>query len=198
MIQLTNEEVNMIAQKIESGEIVSRELHDDLLDHFCCAVEALRNKGIPFSEAYSAAYQQICPDGIGEIQNELVTSKSIRLMKNSTIVLGIVAISTACIGAWFKMCHWPMANIFLLIALLSLVAGFLPMFFMYNYQQDKLRHTAAKSKNIAGYISLSFIAIGATGKVFHFPGTMLFFLIGFLLLNIVFVPYVFLKRFKKI
>ena len=198
MKQLSSEQVNFIAKKIESGEIQSKELHDDLLDHFCCVIEDRMNKGEQFDEAFEKACLQICPDGLGEIQNELLTSKSIRFMKKSTIVLGIIAISTSCAGAWFKMCHWPAANILIFIAILSIVFGFLPLYFMYMYKQDITRHSSPKAKNIFGYISISLIAIACTCKVFHIPGTMIVFLAGFLLLNFGYLPYVFFKKYRKI
>lgn len=197
MKQLSKDQVNEIAKKIESGEIVSKELHDDLLDHFCCEVEDLMNKGETFESSYNKAYLKICPDGLDDIQMELLTFKSIRRMKNSTITIGIIAISSVCMGAWFKMCHWPAANIIIAIAVTSLVLGFLPLLFMYNYKQDMARHSAPKRKNIIGYVSISLIVLGIVGKVFHAPGTMILFLAGFLLLNLGYLPLVFMKKYRK-
>ncbi|MBK8806309.1 MAG: hypothetical protein IPO21_06570 [Bacteroidales bacterium] len=146
MKQLSTEQVNFIAKKIESGEISSKELYSDLLDHFCCVIEEEINKNVSFDDAYKKACLQICPDGLEEIQQELLNSKSIKRMKNSTVTLGIVAISTACVGVWFKMFHWPAANIFIFTALTLLCLGFLPMYFFYSYKQDLTKALFPKEK----------------------------------------------------
>ncbi len=196
MNHLTKDQENIIAKKIASGEIVSQELHEDLLDHFCCSVEELMSSGKTFEESLELACQQICPDGVTEFQQQVINLKNVNLMKQSTITLGILAISLASAGVWFKMCHWPAANIILILAAGIIVLGFLPLLFMYNYSQDRGKHTAAKRKNLLGYISISLISIACVCKVFHVPGTMILFLAGFLLLNIGFLPLLFFKKYR--
>lgn len=69
---LSDQEVARLHSLIDKSPISSQLLKDDLLDHFCCFIEYEMKKGSSFEEAQQKAWQQICPNGLEEIQNETI------------------------------------------------------------------------------------------------------------------------------
>ena len=67
---LSEAQEKIIIEEIEQSSVKSRELKDDLIDHFCCLVEIEMNKGKNFQSALQSAYKQTAPNGLNEIQNE--------------------------------------------------------------------------------------------------------------------------------
>ena len=65
---LSEENIEFVIRKINGSKIESSELREDLIDHFCCAIEEEMKKGLSFEKSYDKAYQDICPDGFDEIQ----------------------------------------------------------------------------------------------------------------------------------
>jgi hypothetical protein len=69
-------------------------MKEDLIDHFCCAIEEEMRNGLNFKKSYDMAYQNICPDGFDEIQHEtifLLTFKKIKAMKRLVYVSGYLS-----------------------------------------------------------------------------------------------------------
>ena len=94
MNNLTEEQIDYIAQVVNNSTIQSETMKEDLIDHFCCAVEADMQKGESFETAYDKAYQYICPDGFDEIQREtifLLTFKNIKKMKRLLFISGYLS-----------------------------------------------------------------------------------------------------------
>jgi hypothetical protein len=70
MSYLTEKNIEFISRKINGSNIELNEMREDLIDHFCCAIEEDMKKGSSFDKAYDKSYQNICPDGFDEIQRE--------------------------------------------------------------------------------------------------------------------------------
>ena len=63
MSNLTEQNIEFITRIVNSSKIESIEMKEDLIDHFCCAIEEEMRKGLSFEKSYDKAYQNICPDG---------------------------------------------------------------------------------------------------------------------------------------
>lgn len=94
--------------------------------------------------------------------------------------LGVFCLSLLMLGTLFKMMHWPMAGVLLLfgMALPSLIV--LPGLAFYRSRLSV--NTAEKIMNITGHLAISCFVLGVLGKIMHWPGPPLLFLLGFLLL----------------
>ena len=69
---LNDKEIDSLEAELLQSAIASQALKEDLLDHFCCFIEHEITKGIPFEESRINAWQQICPNGLDEIQRETI------------------------------------------------------------------------------------------------------------------------------
>ena len=68
---LSDEQVDIILQRIINDGVANVSLQNDLLDHDCCFIEADMQPGNNFETAYGKAFQAITPNGMYEIQEEL-------------------------------------------------------------------------------------------------------------------------------
>lgn len=103
---LREEEIALIEVQINKSAISSQALKDDLLDHFCCFIEHEIKGGSSFEEAHRKAWQQICPNGLDEIQHEtifLLNAKKIIFMKKTMYAIGLLASISITIGWLFKV-----------------------------------------------------------------------------------------------
>ena len=92
---ITDEQVDFIEKEILKGDVKSKELRDDLLDHMCCLVEIEIKKGLSFEQAYQKAFLQTSPNGYGEIQNEtlfLLNYNKIMNMKRLTYISSFLCV----------------------------------------------------------------------------------------------------------
>ena len=55
MNSLTENQIDYITQVGNESAIQSEEMKEDLIDHFCCAIEADMQKGASFETAYNKA-----------------------------------------------------------------------------------------------------------------------------------------------
>ena len=62
MSHLTVQDIKFITDEISKSKILSNELRDDLIDHFCCVIEDELRKGESFQTAYNKAYYNISPN----------------------------------------------------------------------------------------------------------------------------------------
>jgi hypothetical protein len=89
---LSDEQAEQIRADIERSSLSFPMVKDDLLDHFCCVVESKLEQGHSFEDAYYLAWQQICPNGLDEIQEEtiyLLNASKIIVMKKVMRIKGI-------------------------------------------------------------------------------------------------------------
>ena len=66
MKRLSDEHIDFIVSQVNDSQIESKELKEDLVDHFCCIIEDNMRQGNTFEESYEKAYQSICPGGLNE------------------------------------------------------------------------------------------------------------------------------------
>lgn len=62
MSNLSEQNIEFITQVIKKSKIESTEMKEDLIDHFCCAIEEEMGNGLSFEKSYDKAYRNICPD----------------------------------------------------------------------------------------------------------------------------------------
>src|SRR5690606_31130331 len=116
--------------EIDKSNIQNQALKEDLLDHFCCFIEARIAKGASFEAALQDAFREICPNGLDEIQKEtiyLLNYKTNLIMKRVMYAVGLAASIAMSIGFLFRILHWPGGNNIFIFGLLPFVFIFLPL-----------------------------------------------------------------------
>jgi hypothetical protein len=197
---ITDEQFSFISEKIIKSGISSKEIKDDLIDHFCCLVEIEMQREKSFDEAYRAAYQQTTPNGFEEIQHEsffLLNHKKIILMKQFTYIAGYVFALSTTAGAFFKIMHFPGANIMFFGGLLGLSIVFMPLLLINKFKDKVLKAMSEKLKWVFGTVSLVLILTGSSLKILHLQGAMVIFGLGMLIFGLLFLPFFFFRMFKS-
>jgi hypothetical protein len=197
---ISDEQLSFISQKINTSNISSKEIQDDLIDHFCCLVEIEMQKGKSFEDAYNKAYQQTTPNGFEEIQFEsffLLNHKKIILMKQFTYISGYLFALSTTAGAFFKIMSFPGANIMLFGGLLGLSFIFLPLLLFNKFKDKVFNVMSEKLKWIFGTASLMLILTGSSLKILHLQGAMVIFGLGMLIFGLLFLPFFFFRMFKS-
>ncbi|GAB4334145.1 MAG: hypothetical protein OHK0038_10880 [Flammeovirgaceae bacterium] len=200
-MELLNEsQIEFILRKIQSEGITIASLQTDLLDHFCCMIEERVAQGVEFEKAYWEAYRTISPNGIQEIEEEtfllLTLNKQINMKK---LLYAVGFISAFCLSNYvlFRHLKWEGANYFMMVGMLALLFGVIPILGYWVLKSIKLLTSLEKFRIVVGLISGIFISVGMIFKVLHYPGANLSFLIGMILLNILFLPIFFYQLYKR-
>lgn len=197
---ISDEQLSFIKQKIKNSNITSLEIQDDLIDHFCCLVEIEMQRGKIFEEAYQQAYNQTTPNGFEEIQNEtyfLLNYKKIILMKQFTYITGFIFAFAATAGAFFKIMHFPGANIMLFSGLMGVSFIFLPLLLIIKFKDKVLHVMSERLKWIFGTLSLMLVFTGSIFKFLHLQGAGIVLGIGFLIFGLLYLPFFFFRMFKS-
>jgi hypothetical protein len=200
MSRLNDEQIEYIKNQIENSKIKSRELRDDLLDHFCCVIEDDLKKGIGFAEAFKSAFNTICPNGLDEIQQEtifLLTYKKILIMKKLLFLSGFLTTVGFSTGIFFKTMHWPGATIIILASAVLLVFFLLPLIFLNSYKKEISKLLSVKLKYIFGYLGIALFLLFVIFRINHWEGGSMLFLLSMIILNFGFFPFLFYRMYKK-
>ena len=199
MRRLTDEQIDFIVGKVNESQIESKELKEDLVDHFCCIIEDNMGHDKSFEESYNKAYESICPGGLNEIYQEsifLLSSKRIKIMKKLLYASGFIVIFILLTGIFFQVQNWWPAGLILFAAAAALIFLFLPLVFLYFYKSEYSKYLSYKMKYVFGYLGLALLLTGAVMKLFHLPGTGWTLLISLVVLNFGFLPILFYRSYK--
>ena len=197
---LSDSQLERIRADIERSTLSFQSVKDDLLDHFCCVVESKLEQGELFENAYRAAWQQICPNGLDEIQEETIyllnTSKSVAMNKVMYSV-GLIASICISIGWMMTLLRLPGgANLFN-YGFLGFTMIFLPMFALDRYQASVSKVLLERLKIILGFASAIITGLSLLFKMMHLQGAALLLAIGVILFSIGFLPFLFFGLYKK-
>ena len=200
MSNLTEQNIEFITQIVNSSKIESVEMKEDLIDHFCCAIEEDMRKGLSFEKSYDKAYQNICPDGFDEIQREtifLLTFKKIKAMKRLMYVSGYLSAIGITTTVFMKLSHIAYGQISLLLTSAILVFLFLPALFINLYKRELTKSISDKLKYMSGLLGVVLLVSFVVFKISHWPGTTMIFLTSVVIINFAFFPFLFFKMYRK-
>lgn len=197
---ITEQQIDFISAEIDKSEITIQDLKDDLLDHFCCAVERHMIDGKSFKDAYNLAYKQICPDGLEVIQKEtifLLNYKKFILMKIFIYSTGLIASMAMSIGFVFRTLHWDGGNHLLIGGMVLFTLIFLPMLAIGHFRNLPRKDINIKAKIVTGYLSAFLLGTSIIFKVFHLQYADKLLLISCILFAFGYLPVLFLGIYKK-
>lgn len=188
MLELTKGNIRTITETIDKAEITFSHLRDDLIDHICCEVESIMQQGADFQYAFAKIKTSFGVNDLQKVQEQtlLLIDKNYRIMKKTMKVSGVLSTSLLMFGSLFKINHWPLAGIFLLLGFFSLCFLFLPSAYYVMHKENK------QQRMIFLYISAFF---GSTGfflgllcKIMHWPGANILLICGLGVLGVIFLP----------
>jgi lysylphosphatidylglycerol synthetase-like protein (DUF2156 family) len=200
MSNLTDENVEFIAQIINGSKIESAEMKEDLIDHFCCAIEEEMKKGLNFKKSYDKAYQNICPDGFDEIRREtvfLLTFKRIKAMKRLLYASGYLSAIGITTTIFMKLNHFGYPGITFLLTSAILIFLFIPSLFVNLYKRDLAESLSNKLIYTFGFIGVELLVVFALFRLNHWSWSTSIFLASFVILNLAFFPFLFFKMYRK-
>ena len=142
MRSLAEEQVDFIAEDIRKRGVFTPTLQEDLLDHICCYIEEQPDDERPFEAVYRQALEAFGHEGLQAIQDEtlfLINQPYFNAMKKFAYITGALASTLLLVGAFFKIMHWPGANLSLIIGTVTLAMFFIPYFFYVNLKEQSER-----------------------------------------------------------
>lgn len=139
---LSDAEVERVWTAIDQQALASKALGEDLLDHFCCAIEELKASGKGFEESLELAFQQIAHHGIEDISYEwelLMSLKPHKQMKRILYLSGFITAFCISMTILLRTMHWnDYANIMQVSGFMSLLLFGLPALVVMAYRNRKL------------------------------------------------------------
>lgn len=199
-MKLTDDHVDRIENEIQSSSIRSKELKDDLLDHFCCAIEIYLSKKLSFDEAFAKAKMDVCPNGLNEIQEEtiyLLNAKRIKIMKQIMFGSGMLFSMALSMGSLFKIMWWPGANNLIITGALGLGFIFFPLLAIHQYRLNANKILGEKLRYALGISSAIMFSLSIVFKMFHLMGANVLFILSMLIFTFGFLPFLFFRMYKK-
>lgn len=206
-MKLSPEQVDVIRKQVDQSNITIESLKDDVLDHLCCVVEILMDRGKPFETAVKEAIHDLAPDGLDEIQREtvyLLNPQKIIVMKKIMFSIGLLSAMSMSIGWTFKWLHLPGADELSLYGFLGFALLFLPIVAIDYFKVNINKALNEKLKIIFGLSSALMVAASVTLRILHLdfrllgpPVSLLLILGGCLIFTFGFLPFLFFTLYKK-
>lgn len=197
---LTEEEIAYLQNRIDQSAISNQALKDDLLDHFCCFIEQEMREGSSFEEANQKAWQQICPNGLDEIQREtifLLNSNKILIMKKVMYSIGLLSSISISLGWLFKVLGWLGGGDLFTYGFLAFVLLFLPMLAIDRYKLVVNKALSEKLRVTLGFTSAIITGLAVLFKIMHLQGANMLLIAGALLFSFGFLPFLFFRMYRK-
>lgn len=198
MVTLSDEQFERIETQIKN-EVDMRTLQIELLDHYCCEIEARLLAGTDFEEAFRAAFQQISPNGLAEIEEEtyfLLTFDKQTTMKKMLYAVGFGASFCLVLGILMKIMHWPNANIINLTGAMLLVATMVVLTIMF-FRNLQFFSSSDTFRILSGCFGGLCAGLGFSFKIMHWPGASLLIVIGLVIVSFFFLPTLFWHMYKR-
>jgi hypothetical protein len=172
MSDLSQNEVALISKTVRTQGITYSHLPDDLIDHICCDIENLMQQGSSFTEAFATVRQQMgSPRRLREIQEETLyaVDTKYRNMKTTMKIAGITGTILFGFASLFKIMHWPLAGILMVLGALTLALIFMPAALGVLWKET--RSPKRIFLFIATFLTTLLLIFGILFKVQHWPGT---------------------------
>ncbi len=169
MPELSFQNIEDITLDIRRQEIFFSHLADELIDHLCCDVENEMQNGLGFAEAYKRVKQRMGPGRIREIQEETLyaVDSKYRKMKNTMKISGIAGTIMFGFATLFKIQHWPLAGVLMLLGALILAFLFMPSALVVLWKETHNRKKLFLF--ISGFVTGMLFIFGTLFKIQHWP-----------------------------
>ncbi|MBS1584766.1 MAG: hypothetical protein JSS82_04405 [Bacteroidetes bacterium] len=198
MTQLSEKQVALLEQRIYQGGVSNKGLQNDLLDHFCCFIEDKMNEGSDFESAYKEAFQAITPDGMYDIETELITLLTLNRqlgMKRMISIAGALCALLLTAGIILKYKFLPGAAALITLGIGIATMVFVPVVCIYKIREKQ--NTADKALWGVGSIFAIALAFSTLFKVQHWPGANMLGSLSLAILLLLFLPIYFFAGIRN-
>lgn len=195
MTGLNESEIELISAYIRQKGVEQDELHDDLLDHICTAIENRMQQGDSFEDAFQYTITLFGPGGVKQVQQdtfELLTEIN-ATMKKVTLGFGLTSTILLLAGTSFKLLHWPGAGIMITLGAAFLVLGYFPLLLRYKLKEAPGNETLM---HLSGFLGITLATLGVLFKIMHWPGATVLLLSGLAVISFLYVPMYYFKKYK--
>lgn len=197
MITLSEAQIDFISNDIRAKGIKNEGLAEDLLDHICCILEADMKPGDDFISFYEKTVQTFYKAELNEIQEEIQVLKSNKYyyqMKKFSKMLGLITLSVAVIGVFFRTMSWTGgAPIIFIGSILFNLWLLLQYAILSNSDRKKFNHLPTNTLGLMAAIS---VVVASLFKIMHWPYTDVLLLISSSLFA-VFILFITSRMFRK-
>jgi hypothetical protein len=195
MPDLSLHNIEEIALDIKKQEITFSHLLDDLIDHVCCDVEYEMQKGLSFGDAYIRVKKKMgSRRRIKEIQEETLyaVDSKYRNMKNTMKISGIAGTIMFGFATLFKIQHWPMAGVTMLLGAFILAFVFMPSALVVLWKETHNRNRLFIF--ISGFVTGMLFIFGTLFKIQHWPVAGIILSLSVLSAIFFFIPSLLINR----
>ncbi|MEO1052408.1 MAG: hypothetical protein AAFX87_17385 [Bacteroidota bacterium] len=199
-MRLTEEQENVVRQRVESQGMRIETLHEDVIDHLCCVIESQLNKGKPFEALLDEAIQDLAPNGLMEIERTtifLLNAKRIIIMKKLMYTFGFLGAVTLTAGVTFKLLHIPFGGELFIIGFLTLLLLFVPLLAFDRYKVAISKAISERLKIILGAMAAIITGMSGVFKLMHLQGVEMLLLLGAFVFAFGFLPFLFFNMYKR-
>ena len=197
---ITEDQLDFITGKVKESSISSKEVQDDLIDHFYCLIEEDMDQGVSFEVAYQKAFQQTTPNGFDEIQEEVffvLNFNKITNMKRITYLTGFISSLGLTLSVVFKSLHLPGASILLFGSIMVTAFVFAPLLLVSHLKTSGTYSPSEKMKWIVGAAGFMMLALGSILNMLHLEGSGAVLISGGFLFGFGFLPFLFYTLYKR-
>jgi hypothetical protein len=198
-MELNDKQITLILDRIIADGVTDNRLQNDLLDHYCCFIEERLLPGADFETVYELAFQNITPNGMNEIQQELyfiINFNKQTTMKRIIYLFGFITVFCISTGIMFKTLHWPYGADLILISLCLVIVTSATLF-LNSLKHWKSHSRIYNTRVVTGFLSALLIADGIIFKLLHYAGGALQVVAGVFLFNLVFLPIFFYGLYRQ-
>lgn len=187
-MSLNHKQVQMIEADVKNAGLMISVLHQELVDHICCEVEALIDDGKDFQEAYAIVIKHANIKMLQSIENNtmMLIDKKYAQMKIFTKISGNISLVLIALGTIMKIYALSGANIFLVIGFAILCMAFIPML-IYTSLPDNMKNKRLLFK-ISALIGCAAFAGGILFRVMNWPGSNILIIVAYLIILIISMP----------
>ena len=197
MVSLDKKQVQLIAKDVGHASITITHLADNLIDHICCEVEQLMDKGQSFDLAYEKVKQQFGISVLKKIEEDTkyLIDKKYRLMKTTMKIAGNISLAIILVGTVFKIMHWPGAGYMLAFGFLVVCSVFFPLALYINYRDSEKKQNLAL--HLSAFVGGVVFMLGVVFKIMHWPGGGVLLLVGDLTFILLVLPLLLFTKLKN-
>jgi hypothetical protein len=194
MPELSFQNIEDISLDIRRQEITFSHLADELIDHICCDVENEMGNGLDFKEAYNKVKQRMGPRRIKEIQEETLyaVDSKYRKMKNTMKISGIAGTIMFGFATLFKIQHWPMGGVMMVLGAVVLAFIFMPSALVVLWKETHNKNRMFLF--ISGFMTGMFFIFGTLFKIQHWPVAGIILSLSVLFAIFLFIPSLILTK----
>ena len=197
---ITEDQLDFSTGKVKESSISSKEVQDDLIDHFYCLIEEDMGEGMSFEVAYQKAFQQTTPNGFDEIQEEVffvLNFNKITNMKRITYLTGFISTLGLTLSVVFKSLHLPGASILLFGSIIVTAFLFAPLLLVSHLKSNGTYSPSERMKWIVGAAGFMMLALGSILNMLHLAGSGAVLISGAFLFGFGFLPFLFYSLYKQ-